>query len=127
MQQTRRRQEDGVVIFEVMERSTEHPDRPLLESSKETGIKREYIRGYVFVYIQLRARRDGSGCDMRGMVAVDMRGDLPKGLLQKLFASVSENMAKKTRKEIVRPVLPLPSRAPFLLPPWLSAASAEAL
>eukprot|EP01048_Picozoa_sp_COSAG05_P018354 COSAG05_NODE_2669_length_2780_cov_1.727815_3_plen_328_part_00 len=43
----------GRARFEMLERSTTHGDCPIQLSSKETGVKRKYIRAYQFAYSRI--------------------------------------------------------------------------
>ena len=138
----------GRARFEMLERSTTHGDCPVQLSSKETGVKRKYIRAYQFAYSRIEeapgdpgshiaigasalphllARCPADSCTpplmqpptllspegthakqfcaahcfpptATGIVASDLRGEVPAGLVSKLFATGADVAAAKMRK-----------------------------
>ena len=76
--------------FEALERSTTDERRPIELSSKETGKKRKFIRGYQFWYWSMAAQEaDPQSSDMTIIVATDLRQDVDKKLMSKLAVMVS--------------------------------------
>lgn len=68
--------------YEVLERSTTHPSVPIMGSSKETGVKRKYIRAYQFAYSRIDvADGDPNSHTSRGIIATNLRGEVPENLV----------------------------------------------
>lgn len=68
--------------YEVLERSTTHPAVPIMGSSKDTGVKRKYIRAYQFAYSRIdEGDNDPNSHTSRGIVAMNMRGEVPENLV----------------------------------------------
>ena len=68
--------------YEVLERSTTHPSVPIMGSSKDTGVKRKYIRAYQFGYSRIdEAEGDPTSHTSRGIIATNLRGEVPENLV----------------------------------------------
>jgi hypothetical protein len=64
-----------------------------------TGNKRKYIRAYQFGYSRITAvRGDPASHVAIGIIASDLRGEVPYALFNKLFATGADVTAGKLRK-----------------------------
>jgi hypothetical protein len=91
--------------FEMMERSTTHPDAPLGE--REGGFASgRYIRAYQFAYSRITAVRGDPHSHVGiGIVAADLRGAVPYGIFNRLFAAGADATSSKLRKACAKRVV----------------------
>ena len=100
-------EDGGAQVYERISRSTTHSDRPIQFSTEDkvnnpNGIKRKFIRAYVFNYLKLTALDDGKSCEQKELTALDLRGDFPAKMMDTLMFEDSSSSGQALRKEIFK-------------------------